>query len=65
MAMTYRVSATLDGKSLAALNRIMRRTGWNKSQVIRWAIVAFAESEGFVYRPAPAGSATKKLKVKS
>jgi hypothetical protein len=62
MAMTYRVSVTLDAKSEAALHRIMKRAGWNKSQVIRWAILAFAESEGLARRPAP-GGAVKKLKV--
>jgi len=64
MAMTYRVSATLDAKSEAALYSIMKRTGWNKSQVIRRAIVTFAQSQGLAKSPAPGGTA-KKLKFKS
>jgi hypothetical protein len=65
MAMTYRVSATLDAKSEAALKRIMKRTGWNKSQVIRWAIVAYAASMGPAKRPATPPRAVMKLKSKS
>jgi hypothetical protein len=65
MAMTYRVSATLDARSEAALNRIMQRTGWTKSQVLREAVWAAAESRGLAKRPAPGRRAGKKVKVKS
>jgi hypothetical protein len=43
MAMSSRVSTTPDAESEAALIRIMKRTGWTKSQVIREAIRAVAE----------------------
>ena len=64
MAMTYRVSSTLDAESEAALYSIMKHTGWNKSQVIRWAVVPFAQSRGSAKSPAPGGTA-KRLKFKS
>jgi hypothetical protein len=50
MAMTRRVSVTLDASSDAAMNRIMQHTGWNKSQVLREAIKAAAKSEGLARR---------------
>jgi hypothetical protein len=50
MTMTCRVSATLDTKSEAALYRIMESTGWTKSQVLREAIWAVAESQGLARR---------------
>jgi hypothetical protein len=49
--MTYRVSTTLDAKSEAALYRIMQRNGWTKSQALREAVRAVAESEGLARRP--------------
>jgi hypothetical protein len=52
MAMTYRASATLDDESEAALYRLMERTGWTKSQVLRWAIVEIAREQGLMKRPA-------------
>jgi hypothetical protein len=52
MAMTKKVSATLDPASKAALESIMRRTRWTKSQVIREAIWAVAKSRGLARPPA-------------
>lgn len=46
MAMTRRISAKLDAESTAALNDIMKRTGWNKSQAVREAIWRAAEAQG-------------------
>jgi hypothetical protein len=63
MAMTRRVSVTLDARSEAALYRIMQCTGWTKSQALRESIKAAAKSEGAV--PRPSRRATKKVKVKS
>ena len=65
MAMTYRVSATLGTKSEAALSRIMKRTGWTKSQALREVIWAAAESQGLAKRPAPSRRSAKNVKVKS
>jgi hypothetical protein len=53
MAMVCRVSVTLDAKSEAALKRIMKRTGWNKSRALREAIWANAKSQGLLLGPSP------------
>ena len=65
MAMTYRVKATLDGEAEAALDTIMKRTGWNKSRAVREAIWATARSQGLVRGLSPDQRAAKKSKVKS
>jgi predicted DNA-binding protein len=65
MAMTHRISATLDAKSEAALNRVMKRTGWTKSQVLREAVWAAAESRELATKPAPGCGAAKRVKIKS
>jgi hypothetical protein len=65
MAMIYRVSATLDAKSEAALYRIMERTGWTKSQAVREAIWAAAERRGLVGRPVSGQLNARKSKVTS
>jgi hypothetical protein len=65
MAMTRRLSVTLDSKSEAALYSIVKRTGWNRSQVLREAIKAAAESQGLARRAVPGQPAANKMKVKS
>jgi hypothetical protein len=50
MAMNKKVSTTLDPAAMASLKAIMQRNGWTKSQVIRKAIWAVAESRGLVRR---------------
>jgi hypothetical protein len=62
--MTYRVSATLDAESEAALYSIMKRTGWNKSQVLREAIWAAAGRRGLARKRAVENGAANKVKVK-
>jgi hypothetical protein len=62
MAMTCRVTATLDAGSEVALYCIMRRTGWTKSQVLREAIWAAAKNEGLARQPAPRRRARTKAK---
>ena len=52
MAMNYRVRATLDTESEAALEVLMRRHGWTKSQAVREAIWAMAKSKGIIHKPA-------------
>jgi len=65
MAMTYRVKATLDSEAEAALDAIMKRTGWTKSRAVREAIWVTASSQGMVRGPSPDQLAAKKSKVKS
>jgi predicted DNA-binding protein len=62
MMMNFKVSATLDARSEAVLNRIMKRTGWTKSQVLREAIWAVAESQAPAKRPAMNGYAKGRTK---
>jgi hypothetical protein len=62
MVMNFKVSTTLDSRSEAALNRIMKRTGWTKSQVVRKAIWTVAESQAPAKRPAMNGYAKARTK---